>query len=83
MQDRLSSISLWNIGENWWLIFAPILMVFALFSPEGIQGLVQRVLKRERFCLIVGAFEALPPIRYIKRTQNLAGIALERLHGRL
>ena len=42
LQDRLSSIRLWNIGENWWLIFAPILMVFALFSPEGVQGLVQR-----------------------------------------
>ena len=45
MQDRLSSISLWNIGENWWLIFAPILMVFALFSPEGVQGLVQRLIR--------------------------------------
>ena len=51
MQDRLSAISAWNIGENWWLIFAPVLMIFALFSPEGVQGLVQRLLRRERWTL--------------------------------
>jgi len=42
LEDRLSSIRFLNIGENWWLIFAPILIVFALFSPEGMQGRVQR-----------------------------------------
>ncbi len=33
LQDRLSAIT-----ENWWLIFAPIIMVFALGSPEGMHG---------------------------------------------
>ena len=33
LEDRLSAVT-----ENWWLIFAPIIMIFALFSPEGIQG---------------------------------------------
>ena len=60
LQDRLSSISLWNIGENWWLIFAPILMVFALFSPEGVQGLVQRLIRRERWTLTRNTIPATP-----------------------
>ena len=51
LQDRLSAISFWNIGENWWLIFAPILIAFALFSPEGVQGLVQRLTGRTRWTL--------------------------------
>jgi branched-chain amino acid transport system ATP-binding protein len=41
LENRLSAIT-----ENWWLIFAPILMLFALLSPEGIQGLLQRVLAK-------------------------------------
>ena len=39
LQDRLS-----GVVENWWLLFAPVIMAFALGSPEGIQGLVQRAL---------------------------------------
>ena len=35
LEDRLSAIT-----ENWWLIFAPIVILFALASPEGMQGLV-------------------------------------------
>ncbi|ATR19503.1 ABC transporter ATP-binding protein (plasmid) [Roseomonas sp. FDAARGOS_362] len=46
LEDRLSAVT-----ENWWLIFAPIIMAFALLSPEGIQGLVQRLLKREHWTL--------------------------------
>ena len=37
--------------ENWWLIFAPIILVFALGSPEGIQGLAQRLLGRRHWTL--------------------------------
>ena len=51
LQDRLSAIAFWDIGENWWLIFAPILVGFALFSPEGVQGLAQRLLRRTRWTL--------------------------------
>jgi len=47
LEDRLSAIT-----ENWWLIFAPILMLFALTSPEGMQGLWQRVLGRQRWTLV-------------------------------
>ncbi|WP_347710826.1 branched-chain amino acid ABC transporter ATP-binding protein/permease [Bradyrhizobium sp. CB1650] len=47
LEDRLSAIT-----ENWWLIFAPILMLFALTSPEGIQGLSQRLLGRQRWTLV-------------------------------
>ena len=38
LEDRLSAVT-----ESWWLIFAPIVMVFALASPEGMQGLVFRL----------------------------------------
>ena len=41
LEDRLSAIT-----ESWWLMFAPIVIVFALASPEGIQGLVFRLLGR-------------------------------------
>src|SRR5690349_9110406 len=35
LEDRLSAVT-----ESWWLMFAPIVILFALASPEGIQGLV-------------------------------------------
>src|SRR5450631_1509511 len=47
LEDRLSALT-----ENWWLIFAPIIILFALGSPEGIQGLVQRILGRQRWTLV-------------------------------
>lgn len=47
LQEKLSAIT-----ENWWLIFAPIIILSALFSPEGIHGLVQRLRSRERWTLV-------------------------------
>jgi len=38
LEDRLSAFT-----ENWWLFFAPIIIVFALLSPEGMQGIWQRL----------------------------------------
>ena len=55
MEDRLSAIT-----EDWWLIFAPVLMVFALFSPEGIQGLVQRIRRHEYWSLTRQTIPARP-----------------------
>ena len=46
LQDRLSAIT-----ESWWLMFAPIVMVFALASPEGMQGLVFRLIGRDDWTL--------------------------------
>ncbi len=46
LEDRLSALT-----ANWWLIFAPIILVFALGSPEGITGLVQRITRRPRWTL--------------------------------
>jgi branched-chain amino acid transport system ATP-binding protein len=46
LEDRLSAVT-----ESWWLIFAPIVMVFALASPEGMQGLVFRAIGREDWTL--------------------------------
>jgi len=38
LEDRLSAFT-----ENWWLFFAPIIILFALWSPEGMQGIFQRL----------------------------------------
>ncbi len=46
LEDRLSAVT-----ESWWLIFAPIVMVFALASPEGMQGLVFRMIGRDDWTL--------------------------------
>lgn len=46
LEDRLSAIT-----ENWWLIFAPIIIAFALLSFEGVQGVFQRMIGRQRWTL--------------------------------
>ena len=46
LQDRLSAVT-----ESWWLLFAPVIIVFALASPEGIQGMVFRLMGREDWTL--------------------------------
>ncbi len=57
LQDRLSAIT-----ESWWLMFAPIIILFALLSPEGIQGAVQRLLRREqRWTLVRSDVPPRPP----------------------
>src|SRR3984885_11124530 len=54
LQDRLSAIT-----ESWWLMFAPIIILFALLSPEGMQGAVQRLFRREQRWTLVRA--GIPP----------------------
>jgi branched-chain amino acid transport system ATP-binding protein len=46
LQDRLSAIT-----ESWWLMFAPVIILFALASPEGIHGLAFRLLGRNDWTL--------------------------------
>ena len=38
LEDWLSALL-----EAWWLVFAPIIIVFALVAPEGLHGLVRRM----------------------------------------
>jgi ABC-type branched-subunit amino acid transport system ATPase component/ABC-type branched-subunit amino acid transport system permease subunit len=47
LQDYLSAII-----ENWWLLFAPIVIVLALFSPQGLHGLGQRLFSRQHYTLV-------------------------------
>ncbi|WP_315780082.1 MULTISPECIES: branched-chain amino acid ABC transporter ATP-binding protein/permease [unclassified Bradyrhizobium] len=56
LEDRLSAVT-----ENWWLIFAPIIIGFALLSSEGIHGIFQRVIGRNRWTLTRNAILARPP----------------------
>ena len=57
LEDRLSAIT-----ENWWLVFAPILILFALLSPEGIQGLVQRLFGRPHWTLVRNTIPIRPAV---------------------
>ncbi|WP_297369278.1 branched-chain amino acid ABC transporter ATP-binding protein/permease [Acidocella sp.] len=57
LQDRLSQLT-----DNWWLIFAPIVMGFALASPEGIHGLAQRLMRRSRWTLTRGVIPPRPAV---------------------
>ncbi len=47
LQDQLSATT-----ENWWLIFAPIIILMALLSPEGIQGFVRKLLGKSDWTLV-------------------------------
>jgi ABC-type branched-subunit amino acid transport system ATPase component/ABC-type branched-subunit amino acid transport system permease subunit len=57
LEDKLSSLT-----EHWWLMFAPIIIAFAFFSPEGIQGLAQRLLRRPRWTLVRDTIPARPEV---------------------
>ena len=57
LEDRLSALT-----ESWWLIFAPIVILFALASPEGMQGLVFRLLRRNDWTLTRNAIPPRPPV---------------------
>ncbi len=37
---------------NWWLVFAPIIVLFIMLAPEGLIGLVQKAFGRERWTLV-------------------------------
>jgi branched-chain amino acid transport system ATP-binding protein len=69
LENRLSAIT-----ENWWLIFAPIIIVFALFSPEGMQGLAQRLLRNERWTL---TRNTIPPRPQVIKPYESAGQAMD------
>jgi branched-chain amino acid transport system ATP-binding protein len=47
LEDRLSAIT-----ESWWLMFAPVVIVFALASPEGMQGMLFRLMGRTDWTLV-------------------------------
>ncbi|OLL28324.1 ABC transporter ATP-binding protein [Burkholderia sp. SRS-W-2-2016] len=55
LEDRLSAIT-----ENWWLFFAPVIILMALLSPEGIQGFLRRFGKRSRWTLTRDTIPARP-----------------------
>jgi branched-chain amino acid transport system ATP-binding protein len=47
LQEKLSAVI-----ENWWLLFAPIVIILALLSPQGLHGLGQRLFSRQRDTLV-------------------------------
>jgi ABC-type branched-subunit amino acid transport system ATPase component/ABC-type branched-subunit amino acid transport system permease subunit len=69
LEDRLSAIT-----ENWWLIFAPIVILFALASPEGIQGLAFRLFRRDNWTL---TRKRIPPRPAVIAPYRAAGTRLD------
>ena len=67
LQDQLSAIT-----SNWWLIFAPIIIILALASPEGIHGLVQRLMKRSRWTLVRDGIPMRPDVIAAYRPNDVA-----------
>jgi branched-chain amino acid transport system ATP-binding protein len=57
MEDRLSAIT-----ESWWLMFAPVVIIFALASPEGMQGLLFRLMGRTDWTLVRRFVPARPAV---------------------
>ncbi|MGI4815004.1 MAG: branched-chain amino acid ABC transporter ATP-binding protein/permease [Janthinobacterium lividum] len=56
LEDRLSELT-----ENWWLIFAPIIIGFVLLAPEGLHGLAMRLFGgRGRHTLVRNTIPARP-----------------------
>lgn len=55
LEEQLSVLT-----DNWWLYFAPVIIVFAILSPEGMQGIYDRVLGRNRWTLIRNAIPPRP-----------------------
>jgi branched-chain amino acid transport system ATP-binding protein len=80
LEDRLSAIT-----ESWWLIFAPIVMVFALASPEGMQGLVFRLIGRDDWTLTRRGVPARPariePYRGARQAHLDAGKPVLEVRG--
>lgn len=69
LENRLSALT-----ENWWLMFAPVLILFALLSPEGIHGLAQRMTRRERWTL---TDNAIPPRPHAIEPYESAALAID------
>ena len=55
LQDRLSAMT-----DNWWLIFAPIIILMALLAPEGIQGFFRKLVGRTGWTLVRETIPARP-----------------------
>jgi branched-chain amino acid transport system ATP-binding protein len=56
LEDRLSTLI-----ENWWLLFAPVIIIFVLAAPQGIHGLLLGR-RRHRWTLVRDTIPARPPV---------------------
>ena len=57
LQEKLSAVI-----ENWWLLFAPIVIILAIFSPQGLHGLGQRLFSRQRDTLVRNVIPRRPAV---------------------
>jgi ABC-type branched-subunit amino acid transport system ATPase component/ABC-type branched-subunit amino acid transport system permease subunit len=47
LEDQLGALL-----SNWWLVFAPVLIIVTLAAPEGIHGLIRRAIGRKGSTLV-------------------------------
>jgi ABC-type branched-subunit amino acid transport system ATPase component/ABC-type branched-subunit amino acid transport system permease subunit len=80
LEDRLSAFT-----ENWWLFFAPIIIAFALLSHEGVQGIFQRIIGRNRWTLTRSVIPARPatiaPLMAAHAAQQVATTPILQIQG--
>ncbi|SFP26085.1 branched-chain amino acid ABC transporter ATP-binding protein/permease [Variovorax sp. 770b2] len=55
LEDQLGALL-----NNWWLVFAPILMLVTLLAPEGIHGLIRRAWGGKGWTLVRGGIPPRP-----------------------
>ncbi len=55
LEDQLGALL-----NNWWLVFAPILMLVTLAAPEGIHGLIRRLWGGKGWTLVRSGIPARP-----------------------
>ncbi|TFF19135.1 ATP-binding cassette domain-containing protein [Jiella endophytica] len=55
LEEQLSVIT-----DNWWLYFAPIIIIFAILSPEGMQGIFLKLFKRDHWTLTRNTVPPMP-----------------------
>lgn len=75
LEDKLSAIT-----ENWWLLFAPVIILFGLLSPEGMHGAVQRIFRRNHWTLTRTGIPSRPsliaPYEPVPRDESALGPVL-------
>jgi ABC-type branched-subunit amino acid transport system ATPase component/ABC-type branched-subunit amino acid transport system permease subunit len=72
LEDRLSAIT-----ESWWLMFAPVVIIFALASPEGMQGMLFRLMGRTDWTLVRRLVPPRPSV-ITRREDGAAGLDAAR-----
>lgn len=81
LQDRLSAVTV-----HWWLLFAPVIIAFALYAPQGLHGLASRITGRRHDTLVRPDIPRKPEViepyqRRVKVKKSTSAEALLTIRG--